>query len=226
MAGSPSERAPRGGSIAGAEGPLTPRKPAPTQGLPDINGGAVQSVGIAKPTRLDGRSDAAMTKTDPQPDEAPGAIKSIGEIGKTNGPIELHSVTVAPDGALKRQAPRLPMDFRFTWRDIDFQGDIDEWGQGVRLRLQTDLGPLPYTAQDADARQNLIALITSAQSGEPCKLEIIEGQTVVLTNEIDLPGVQEFSVRGIVTHIAVLLLAVAPYLDFIAAHGLNAQKTA
>ncbi len=119
-------------------------------------------------------------------------------------------------GALLRRVLRAPLRFTFSWRGIDFTGTFETLEKGIRLSLQSDLGSLPYSAEDARARGGLLAIVNACGDGSSGMLKVVSGQTIVLENAIDLPRSVGGGASNIVTSLTLLVLNTAPFLDLLA----------
>ena len=123
-------------------------------------------------------------------------------------------------GALLRRVLRAPLRFTFSWRGIDFTGPFETLEKGIRLSLQSDLGSLPYSAEDdARTRDGLLAIVDAYGNGSSGMLKVVSGQTIVLETAIDLPRSVGGGASNIVTSLTLLVLNTAPFLDLLADPG-------
>jgi hypothetical protein len=53
--------------------------------------------------------------------------------------------------------PTLPLDLTFDFEGHDFKARFDAAPGGATLRLEADLGPIPFTSEDAAARLRMLA---------------------------------------------------------------------
>ena len=122
-------------------------------------------------------------------------------------------------GALLRRVLRAPLRFTFSWCGIDFTGTFETLEKGIRLSLQSDLGSLPYSAEDARTRHGLLAIVDAYDNGSSGMLKVVSGQTIVLENAIDLPRSVGGGASNIVTSLTLLVHNTAPFLDLLAEPG-------
>ncbi len=135
-------------------------------------------------------------------------------IGFGDGPRDVMSS--GSYGALLRRVLKAPLRFTFSWRGIDFTGTFETLEKGIRLSLQGDLGSLPYSAENARARDGLLAIVDACGDGSSGMLKVVSGQTIVLETAIDLPRSVGDGASNIVTSLTLLVLNTAPFLDLLA----------
>lgn len=119
-------------------------------------------------------------------------------------------------GELLRRAMDAPLNFYFTWNDRDFIGTFEAVDGGIRLSLQSDLAAVPYSAEDVGARNDMFAVVDSWDGNAEGKLKVVQGQKIVLENDIPMPRTPDGTISSVVTNLALLVLNAAPYLDLIA----------
>jgi hypothetical protein len=85
--------------------------------------------------------------------------------------------------SLARLQPKLPANFRFRWREYKCLGRVDRTADNLRLRLVCDLGPLPFSAENAKLRARLNALTRWSQPADQCRFVISRQQRLVLVAE-------------------------------------------
>jgi hypothetical protein len=124
---------------------------------------------------------------------------------------------------LMRRARNAPLNFSFAWHGMDFGGTLESIEGGMRMSLQSKLAELPYSAEDARARGNLLAVVDTLDGHTEGLLKVVKGQTIVLENEIPMPRTPTGSISSVVTNLALLVLNAAPYLDLIAEFA-NAEE--
>ena len=122
-------------------------------------------------------------------------------------------------GDLLRRAMDAPLTFCFTWHDRDFKGTFEAIDGGMRLSLQSDLATVPYSAEDPAARGDLLAVVDSWDGHSDGTLKVVQGQRIVLENEIPMPRTPDGTISSVVTNLALLVLYAAPYLDLIAEYA-------
>ncbi|MCH7941798.1 MAG: hypothetical protein IIB67_01050 [Proteobacteria bacterium] len=118
-------------------------------------------------------------------------------------------------GDLMRRAKEQPLSFTFDWRGTDFMGTVESIDDGMRLSLRSSLATLPYSAENAAARGELLAVVDTYAGGGDAKLMVYQGHKVMLEHEIVLPPSLGDTVTTIVTQLTMLVLNTAAYLDLI-----------
>ena len=67
--------------------------------------------------------------------------------------------TIDAFGELMRRATKAPLSFGFVWHGMNFTGALEAIDGGMRLSLQSNLAQLPYSAEDAKSRGDLLAVV-------------------------------------------------------------------
>ncbi len=119
-------------------------------------------------------------------------------------------------GDLLRRAMNAPLTFSFTWHGRDFIGALEAIDGGMRLSLQSDLATVPYSAEDPVVRGDLFAVVDSLDGHTEGTLKVVQGQKIMLENQIPMPRTPDGMISSVVSNLAMLVLHVAPYLDLIA----------
>ena len=96
-----------------------------------------------------------------------------------------------------------------------FMGTVESIDDGMRLSLRSSLATLPYSAENAAARGELLAVVDTYAGGGDAKLMVYQGHKVMLEHEIVLPPSLGDTVTTIVTQLTMLVLNTAAYLDLI-----------
>ena len=119
-------------------------------------------------------------------------------------------------GELMRRAKEKPLNFTFDWRGSNFKGTVESIEDGMRLSLSSALAAIPYSAEDADSRGDLLAVVDTCSTGVEAKLTVYQGRSIMIEHKIDLPPCQGDTMATIVTQLTMLVMNTAPYLDLIA----------
>jgi len=115
-----------------------------------------------------------------------------------------------------RRATKAPLSFGFVWHGMDFSGSLEAINGGMRLSLQSNLAQLPYSAEDAKSRGDLLAVVDTLDGNTDGLLQVVQGQKIILENEIPMPRTSAGDISSVVANLALLVLNAAPYLDLIA----------
>ena len=153
------------------------------------------------------------TADQPQGD---GFAPSIAESDAGCGPERYESGAY---GELMRRAKLKPLSFSFAWRGGEFTGTVENVGDGMRMSLRSALATIPFSAENAASRGNLLAVVDTCAGGSEAKLMVFQGSTIMLEHEITLPRSIGDTVTTMVTQLTMLVLNTAPYLDLIAEHS-------
>ena len=76
----------------------------------------------------------------------------------------------------------------------------------MRMFLRSKLAELPYSAEDAQARGDLLAVVDTLDGYTEGLLKVVKGQTIVLENEIPMPRTPIGSINSVVTNLALLVI--------------------
>ncbi len=148
-------------------------------------------------------------------------VKPLDRIDSPQPPIEMHSMAIDERGNLTSREPDFPLRFQFRWRDTAFEGEVGQNESGLYLELRTQLGALPYTAENDAGRANFMTVISADQKQDYGTLRIVQDQTIVFEKDVELPRSGGLTATALVTQIAILVLSAAPYLDLLAELGLK-----
>lgn len=104
----------------------------------------------------------------------------------------------------------LPAAFTFRWRDLRVAGQVFENDSGIWLALATELGPVPYTAENSQQREHILGILSLQESLPHGQLKIDTKRQLIHCCEIALatPVTRTAVVSGVVQ----LLLQTQPYL--------------
>lgn len=150
--------------------------------------------------------------------------KVFSQLDLMTEPFEVNSVVVDEDGLIARRAPKIPFSFSFRWRNSTFDGVVQQDGVGLCLKLKTQLGVLPYTAENASLRDSVLGAIDEAADSERCGVQVTNNQAAVLTREVPIAAEAGLTASALVTNIAVAVLGAAPHLDLLAGYGIQPTR--
>jgi hypothetical protein len=137
-------------------------------------------------------------------------------IAEDEADSELNRFEAGSYGELMRRAKDQPLSFSFDWRGSQFMGLVECLETGMRLSLRSSLAAIPYSAENADTRGDMLAVVDTCAGGSEAKLMVYQGSTIMLEHEIELPRSLDNTVANIVTQLTMLVMNTAPYLDLIA----------
>jgi hypothetical protein len=104
-----------------------------------------------------------------------------------------------------------PMLFEFTWRSRRFRGSIAPQARGCRVALTTFLGD---PDAGAGASGSLVAVIDLDSRRSQGRIKLVSSHDVLIDESLELPG-SRLAVDGLVSSLAIVVLAAAPYLDLL-----------
>lgn len=108
----------------------------------------------------------------------------------------------------RKRTLAMPSRFRFQWHGRSFQAALERDGTAARLRIDADLGPVPFSLEDAARRRAHLALRGRSRVGSFAVDRLGRLRHFV---EVELDGPPDGP--ALVTAIVKLLLAVQPVYD-------------
>ena len=164
-----------------------------------------------------------------QPSTEPGGARAALP-DAASGALEADPASLGAYGELLRRVVKSPLNFGFNWRGVDFTGTFDAHQDGIGLTLHSDLAALPYSAENAGQRDELLAVVDAFRGDAVGKLKVVSGQKIVIENGVDLSDSGDGTVGNIITGLTIMVLRLAPYLDLLAEgaapHGTSSAEIA
>lgn len=118
----------------------------------------------------------------------------------------LETLPVSPGGIIQ---------FDFAWRHIRFVCCYQEGEDGGMLRLDGDVGPLPFTAESPAARAGLGQIVAAANDVLGSTFHLSQGRILLAAGEkVQRP----LTATHVVAAASSILIPVLPYLDLIAVY--------
>jgi len=141
-------------------------------------------------------------------DDGKSAVKSVADAGL---PLEVGSIALGEDGHISRRDPDQPLHFTFTACGIRFEAELAD--SSAPLRLEANLGKLPYTAESPEGRR-LARSVMAATDRLGCgQIMLSEQQDMVLTAELAPPAPR--TPVNVIATAACIVAACKPYLDLL-----------
>ncbi|WP_420348785.1 hypothetical protein [Pelagibius sp.] len=126
-------------------------------------------------------------------------------------PLEVGSIALGDDGHISRRDPDQPLHFAFTACGVRFDADLAD--RSAPLRLEANLGKLPYTAESPEGRQ-LARSVMAATDRLGCgQILLSDQQDMVLKAEMAPPAPR--TAVNVIATAAYLVAALKPYLDLL-----------
>ena len=122
------------------------------------------------------------------------------------------SLTVEPDGGIRRSDPPMPFNFGFTFGGRPFVGKATSTPQGIRIDIDTLVGSVPYSVEDASRRDRIARLLTGL-AGAPIRAKICDSQSIRVGLNLFIP--QATTPSELIAAIVTRLLDARPYLDLV-----------
>lgn len=97
-------------------------------------------------------------------------------------PAVLDHILAQGERHLASVAPNLPLEVTFGFGGHDFKARLDAAGDGALLRLEADLGPVPFTSENPRSRAEALARATGGQDpGLPGLCRVHKGRLKLLS---------------------------------------------
>jgi hypothetical protein len=113
-------------------------------------------------------------------------MSSVNSLAQHGHALEVGSVVVDASGGLARRL-RDRVAFHFTIDGMRFDGAVESRGDGRALTLTADLGVVPYTAEDRQARVDVNAVLAASRTDMAHgRLAISPDQHVRMAARIDV----------------------------------------
>lgn len=142
---------------------------------------------------------------------SPGMILRF--ISNQQLPITLKSVDVSEDGTIIRREDDAPLHFDFVWRGMTFSGSVEPHGDsGNVIRLVTDLGTVPYSAEQRENRQRLMNLVRHGVDSENTWITLGPRQSLRIVCEKRLSPAPK-TANHIVAIVTQMILSNLPVFD-------------
>jgi hypothetical protein len=112
-----------------------------------------------------------------------------------------------------RLEPELPVNFQFKWHGIPFTARVERSDAGPRLLLVGDLGPVPFSAEDAEGRRRLLSLAKWVDAKGACRFAVGQRHHLNLLGESRIAA--PLTGTTIVAAATNCLLEARPYIDLV-----------
>ncbi len=139
-------------------------------------------------------------------------IPTIEALAKQNLPLEFGAVEVDALGRVRRRDPAKPLHFRFHYLGVPFDVEIPG-AESTAIRLFSDFGELPYTAESPLGRHYAQQLVRLAAVLPHGRVLIDSRQHIRLEATCARPSPSTIS--HVFAAIAAMMLEALPYLRFL-----------
>jgi hypothetical protein len=128
---------------------------------------------------------------------------ALGLVASAKMPIEIGDFVLDHNGQLTARFDDEPICFSFRYRNFTFEGSIEP-GHHALIRLRTDCGYLPYTAESPEARQCVRQIIRESHRIPGARLRLSDRQVISLESEA-VPPAPRTPVSVVSTLVSLLL---------------------
>jgi hypothetical protein len=117
-----------------------------------------------------------------------GNSAEIGALAPDAGSVaNMDQLLAQATRTLSELEPKLPIKFTFMWRSCAFSARLESAPNGVLLLLRGELGLLPFSAENPDSREKLIALKNDYRDDPLASFGISCDQRLYVLGEIEVP---------------------------------------
>ena len=135
--------------------------------------------------------------------------EALGRLTRDDIPFLFDALTLGPDGTIVHTA-REKLRFSFDYQGITFNAEGSRDGDSFMLTIFANLGPLPFSAESAQARRAIQDLVLASGSIIGSHFSIGEDQTIRLDASLSL--LKPVSPVTTLTLVTELLLILKPWL--------------
>jgi hypothetical protein len=135
--------------------------------------------------------------------------EALGRLARDDIPFLFDALSVGPDGTMVH-TPRETLRFSFDYQGVTFNAEGRRDGDTFVLSVSADLGPLPFSAESAQARQAIQDLVAASSAVIEPRLAIDENQIIRVDARIEL--LKPVSPVTTLTMVTELLLILKPWL--------------
>jgi hypothetical protein len=135
--------------------------------------------------------------------------EALGRLARDDIPFLFDALSVRSDGTIVH-TPRDALRFSFDYQGATFMAEGRRDDDRFVLSVSADLGPLPYSAESAPARQAIQELVAASGALIEPRFTIGEDQTIRVDAMLDL--LKPVSPVTALTMVTELLLVLQPWL--------------
>jgi hypothetical protein len=135
--------------------------------------------------------------------------EALGRLARDDIPFLFDALSLGPDGAIAH-TPRDALRFAFDYQGLTFNAEGRRKGDAFVLTLSADLGPLPFSAESAGARQSIQELVAASGALIEPQFTIGDDQMIRVAATVDLA--KPVSPVTTLTMVTELLLVLKPWL--------------
>lgn len=147
--------------------------------------------------------------SDLSPSKLPGLSNAIEALTRQSLPLELDAVAFGAGGRMTRRPPGSSVRFRFHYLGVPFDVEVQGGGE-AGVRLTSDLGQLPYTAESPLGRRYARQVLRLAAALPFGRMFLDEDDHIRLEARSQRP--KPASLDSVLAATAILVLSFLPYL--------------
>lgn len=147
--------------------------------------------------------------SDLSPGSLPGLSNAIEALARQSLPLELDAVAFGAGGRMTRRPPGSSVRFRFHYLGVPFDVEV-QGGSEAGVRLTSDLGQLPYTAESPLGRRYAWQVLRQAAALPFGRMFLDEDDHIRLEAWSQRP--KPASLDSVLAATAILVLSFLPYL--------------
>jgi hypothetical protein len=135
--------------------------------------------------------------------------EALGRLARDDIPFLFDALSLGPNGAIVH-TPRETLRFAFDYMGVTFNAEGRRAGDRFVLTVAGDLGPLPFSAESAEARRMIQELIAASGASVVPAFAIGDDQSIRLCATLEL--MKPVSPVVTLTMVTELLLILKPWL--------------
>ncbi len=128
--------------------------------------------------------------------------------------IDQHAVGLGRLSEVLGKAADGDLEFDFDFKGVTISVRARSTNQKTNMNFAVDLGNMPYTAEDAVARNSAVAILSSASRQLGGKIQVTGEQRIVYTNNLYFN--EPFSPVMLVSGATLFKVRVKPYVELLA----------
>jgi len=143
-------------------------------------------------------------------------LSSLSFLANHPLPVELGTIKVGPDGTPVHHE-RAVLNFTFDYTGAAFTATVEPIADGAKLRIDSDLAPMPYTAEGRSRRRDVQIIVRASRTGMKHGRLVLDTQGHIhLTCEITLG--RPVTPTSFVTAATQLLIEATPWIALLRRH--------
>jgi hypothetical protein len=117
-------------------------------------------------------------------------LKALAVMATHNKRFEMNSVSVDAEGDIVVATPPPPAFYRFVFDGLKFAVALTPQDDASLCRVSAPVGPLPFTAENAEARLAVLTILRSARQLHYTRFTIAAHQMIMVTADLHVDNPQ------------------------------------